>query len=139
MGNKIVQHIQIRFRDTDAMGHVNNAVYFTYFEIARGWLFKDLFGWDKMKELKDLPVIAASNSCNYRRPLFIGTNISAECYVSKIGTRSFTITTKIVGDDKTVYADGKSVVVFYDYKNNRSMEISKHHREVLERFFINDE
>lgn len=136
MTNRITQRIQIRFRDTDAMGHVNNAVYFTYFETARGRLFKELFK-DK-EQLQNLPIIVASNSCDYLKPLFVGTNIIAQCYVSRMGDKSFTITTKILDEDGTVYASGKTVAVFYDYKHSRSIRIPEQYRTVLKRFFVDE-
>jgi len=135
MKNGISEHIQIRFRDTDAMGHVNNAVYITYFEMVRIKLFKEIFGWDSSyRMLNDAPVIAAMNSCNYRVPLFIGAKVKAQCCVSKIGKKSFTIFTEIIGEDGTVYADGQTVIVFYDYKQEKSIDIPQKYRTALERF-----
>ncbi len=135
MKNRISEQIQIRFRDTDAMGHVNNAVYITYFEMVRIKLFKEIFGWDSSyRMLNTAPVIAAMNSCNYRVPLFIGTKVKAQCCVSKIGKKSFTIFTEIIGEDGTVYADGQTVIVFYDYSLEKSIDIPQKYRTALERF-----
>ncbi|GMT43463.1 MAG: thioesterase [bacterium] len=135
MKNRISEHIQIRFRDTDAMGHVNNAVYVTYFEMVRIKLFKEIFGLNSSdRMLSKAPVIAAMNSCNYRIPLFIGTKVKAECCVSKIGQKSFTIFTEIIGEeDGTIYADGETVIVFYDYDLKRSTDISQKYRTALQK------
>ncbi len=137
MKNRISEHIQIRFRDTDAMGHVNNAVYITYFEMVRIMLFKEIFGLNKDRNgLPMSPVIAAKNSCNYKIPLFIGKKIKAECCVKKIGKKSFTIFTEIVDENNgDIYADGETVIVFYDYNLKKSMEISQRYREALQKFY----
>ncbi len=135
MKNKISEHIQIRFRDTDAMGHVNNAVYITYFEMARIMLFKEIFGLNKDRNgLPMSPVIAAKNSCNYKIPLFIGKKIKAECCVNKIGKKSFTIFTEIIDEENgAIYADGETVIVFYDYNLKKSIEISQKYKKALQK------
>lgn len=137
MKNKISEHIQIRFRDTDAMGHVNNAVYITYFEMARIMLFKEIFGLNEDRNgLSMSPVIAAKNSCNYKIPLFIGKKIRAECCVNKIGKKSFAIFTEIIDENNgDIYADGETVIVFYDYNLKKSIEISQKYREALQKFY----
>ncbi len=136
MKNKISEHIQIRFRDTDAMGHVNNAVYITYFEMVRIMLFKKLFNRDSDRNLLAVsPVIAAKNSCNYKIPLFIGAKIKAECCVHRIGKKSFTIFTEIIDEENgAIYADGETVIVFYDYNAKKSIEIPQKYRKALQKF-----
>ena len=136
MKNKITEHIQIRFRDTDVVGHVNNAVYVTYFEMARIVLFKEIFNWNSNRDyLNTAPVIVAMNSCNYKIPLFIGAKIKAECCVSKIGRKSFTIFTEIIDENNgAIYADGETVIVFYDYNIEKSIDIPQKYKLVLQKF-----
>ena len=60
---KFSTHIEVRFRDLDALGHVNNAVYLTYFEIARLHYWKKLFGSEAFSRHGFVVVRA---ECNYR-------------------------------------------------------------------------
>ncbi len=136
MKRRISEHIQIRFRDTDAMGHVNNAVYITYFEVVRIKLFREIFNLSNSDELPiKTSLIAAMNSCNYRMPLFIDAKIKAECCVLKIGTKSLIIFTKIIDEENgTVYADGESVMVFYDYNSKKPINIPQKYKIAFQKF-----
>ena len=57
--------LEIRFRDLDALGHVNNAVYLTYFEIVRTRYWKRLFG---LPPAQDWGFVMVRTECNYRSP-----------------------------------------------------------------------
>ena len=59
----VVQQLHPRFRDTDAMGHINNAVYITYLEVARQAYWRALDGSSKYR---DVPFILARVECDFR-------------------------------------------------------------------------
>src|SRR5437870_3567815 len=61
--------IEVSFRDLDAMGHVNNAVYLSYMETARIKFLVDLLA---VTSLHDLPVIMAEATCTFKAPAFFG-------------------------------------------------------------------
>src|SRR5215475_15512356 len=64
--------VEVSFRDLDALGHVNNAVYLTYMETARIKYLVDLLD---LKALGELPVILAEASCTYKSPAFFGERL----------------------------------------------------------------
>ena len=104
--------LSVRFRDCDAMGHVNHAVYFTYLEQCR------LTFW---RELTATPspytrVIIARAECDYRSPAHFGDELEVRLNIGEIGRSSFTLAYEIVqaGSDRLV-ATGKTVMVSYDY------------------------
>ena len=82
-------HIQtLRFSDTDAMGHVNNARFLSYLEDARVALFRDLAGG--VDGLLERGVILARVEIDYRRPVELDPHpIECDVWVSRIGTASF--------------------------------------------------
>ena len=86
--------IQIRWRDLDALGHVNNAVYLTYFELARLAYIRALLGADAPIDPRtllpaDFQFILAEVTCHYRSPATLGDQLAATIWVSQVGRKSF--------------------------------------------------
>lgn len=104
---------EIRFADIDAMGHVNNAVYFSYFEQARIKFFKELIGgkWDWQKQ----GILVARNEMNYKKPVHLNDNIVIHIKCVHIGSKSFTLTYEVKRDDE-ICCDGASVLVCFNHK-----------------------
>lgn len=114
--------VDVRWADMDAMGHVNNAKYFTYCESARMRYFEvvDLYREGAGSELGPAVVTA---TCNFRAQVRHPAALEVGARASAIGTKSFTLEYLIRhrdgdgdGDDGgDVVADGSSVVVWVDY------------------------
>ncbi len=117
--------LKVRFRDLDAMGHVNNAVFFTYFEEGRKAFFEKHFQKDGKL---DFPFILANASCDYLKPITLSDDIQLVLWVREIGNKRFDFTYRIVDrKDKTVvFASGKSVQVSFDYQKGKSTPIPSH-------------
>ncbi|MFN3533911.1 MAG: acyl-CoA thioesterase [Desulfatiglandales bacterium] len=122
--------IEIRFRDLDAMGHVNNAVYFTYFEEARKAFILKLF---EIKEPSDYFFILADISCTFLKPIQLGDKVNVTISVGEIRNKSFTFKYKIVHQENPaiIFAEGSSTQVYYDYKEKRSKTIPENIKEIL--------
>jgi len=125
MNKKIITDITIRFRDIDSMGHVNNAVYFTYFEEGRKEFLRSLFNIVNPDEYN---FILAHIRCDYLKPIRISDPISLHLWVGEIGQKKFDLLYAIVNrdDSSTVYATGLSVQIFYDYKKNTTIPIPQY-------------
>ena len=132
MPPKFSHRIEVRFRDCDAMGHVNNAVYFTYFEQAR-IVLADTLGLRRSLEQAGLGLILAHASCDYRAQVVFGDTVDIGVAVTAIGRSSFTVEYEIrrVKDDSVV-ATGKSVQVVFDYTAGKTIVIPDVFREKLE-------
>jgi acyl-CoA thioester hydrolase len=79
--------IQIRFSDIDAMNHLNNATYLTYFEVARV-KYLDVVtkaDWDDTR----YGLIVAKAEINFKQPVFFYDTIEVHTRCSKIGNKSF--------------------------------------------------
>ena len=111
--------IEVRFKDVDAMGHVNNAVYFTYFEEGRKHLF---FKHLQSKARQDFNFILAHISCDYKLPIKITDRPLLKMFVSKIGTKSFGLAYRLIDPQalERLYATGESIQVSYDYQQGQS-------------------
>lgn len=125
--------IEVRFRDLDALGHVNNAVYFTYFEEGRKHFSKKVFG---VSDISDFKFIMAHIQCDFIRPIQFNDHVILQMWVKNIGNKSFSFEYRLVdfSDEAMVYAAGKSIQVCYDYETNRSIEVPAEMRERLTRY-----
>lgn len=124
-------NIHIRFRDLDAIGHVNNAVYFSYFEDTREALLRFMgLAFDD----PEVFFILAHIECDYFRPIVLRSNIVIRVRCSKIGTKSFAFayTVQDKDDESITYAEGESVQVCMDPKANRAIAVSQKLRTKLE-------
>jgi acyl-CoA thioester hydrolase len=122
MHKKIITEIAVRFRDIDSMGHVNNAVFFTYFEEGRKEFLRLLFNIVRPEEYN---FILAHISCDFLKPIKISDHIFLQLWVGEIGRKKFDLVYEIVSrdDESIVYAKGQSVQIFFDYKKNTTMPI----------------
>jgi len=127
--------IQVRYKDVDKQGHVNNANHLTYFETARIRYFKDVFrtkiDWDKTG------VILAHSEINYRIPILLEDDIYCYTRITKVGTKSFeinSILTKKENETETECANGKSVLVAFDYEEQKTVEVPDLWRERIKAF-----
>jgi acyl-CoA thioester hydrolase len=120
--------IQMRFGDTDALGHVNNASFASYAEVARLDFLRRLG-----KSVTSL--ILASLYVDYRKQVGFDETVYVESWVEKIGKSSFTITQTIFANAQRA-ADVRSVVVHFDYANGKSRELAPEMRAALEPYVI---
>nr|MBC8360988.1 acyl-CoA thioesterase [Candidatus Desulfatibia profunda] len=129
--------IEVRFRDLDAMGHVNNAVFFTYFEEGRKNFSHKIFN---LKEPSEFTFIMAHISCDYLKPVKLSDRPSLQMWVKDIGNKSFDYGYKLIDrmDESIVYAAGESVQVCYDYKAETSIPVPEHMRTGLSEYLNPD-
>ncbi len=129
--------IEPRFRDLDPMGHVNNAVYFTYFEIARTGYIKAIGHWPEEERpmTERFPFIMLKIGCTYLSPARVEENLLAHLRTSRVGGKSFEFDYLLTsGADGRPVASGHSVQVFYDYDAGRTMPVADDFRRLLEAY-----
>ncbi|MBL7929085.1 MAG: acyl-CoA thioesterase [Bacteroidia bacterium] len=124
--------LQIRFSDVDSLGHVNNAFYLSYFELARMEFFK-LSGlkinWHK------IGIIIARVEIDYLRPLLLYNSAEVICKAGITGNKSFELLYELTAQNKEDNAEivckGKSTQVCFDYELNKSVLIPEDWKQVL--------
>jgi acyl-CoA thioester hydrolase len=131
--------IVVRFADTDAMGHVNNAKYLTYCEIARIRYWTDItsepiaLGTEGAESL-----ILAEARITYRAPAFHGEVVTVETRATRIGRSSFTLEHRLLAcvPDETprLVAVSESILVRYDYASARPVPLSDDYVSAIESF-----
>jgi acyl-CoA thioester hydrolase len=151
-------HLEVRFRDCDAMGHVNNAVYLTYLEQTRFHHWRALRRRSGRPEPKsrgaagiakeaitsqaapgasageDVPgVIVARVEIDYRRAAKFGDVLRIDVGVAAIGRTSFTYEYEILDQSGALIANAKTVIVRFDYAAGKPVPISEELKHALTR------
>ena len=116
--------LEVAFRDIDAMGFVNNAVFFAYFETVRIKYMGEVMRSGLMgTELLDLPLILVDASCTYKSPALLTEILHIGAGISRFGTKSFDMLYRVQGEDGRLVAYGKTVQVMYDYITRSAFSI----------------
>jgi acyl-CoA thioester hydrolase len=119
--------IQIRFRDTDAMGHVNNAVYLTYLEVARTAYWHQVFA---VANYNAVDFILARAAIDFVRPLHIADQATVWIRVNEIGEKSFGFAYEIV-TAAGIAAHAETTQVMFDYAAGRSKPMATAQRAAI--------
>lgn len=127
-----VERIPIRWGDMDAMGHVNNTVYFRYMEQARiGWFEALVPG---QQAWKSTGIVIVNAACHYKRPITYPGTVDVRLLVGRIGTSSVATFYELrVDADPEPYASGEAMVVFVHMTTQRPVRIPDEMRARLER------
>jgi acyl-CoA thioester hydrolase len=124
--------LEVRFRDCDAMGHTNNAVYLTFLEQARFAHWRSLWGFGNPQTPPDLPgVILAHVEADYKRPSRYGDVLEVRLTVAEVGRSSFAYEYVIVDEQGRTVLTAKTVQVMYDYAVNKPVRIPDSIRALL--------
>ncbi len=122
------ERIAIRWGDMDAMGHVNNTVYFRYMEQARiGW-FEALVPQAQAWQTTGIVIVNAS--CNFRRPINYPGTLEVKVFVGAPGGSSVP-TFYELSIEGEIYADGAATVVFIDMQQQKPVRIPEAIRGLL--------
>ena len=124
------------FRDLDAMGHVNNSVYFTYFEQVRTRYWLSLHS---ETDFMHLGFIVVHAECDYVSPASLGQSLLAGCKVTEIHRSSFVFDYRIVSGEKAgpdaearVVATGKTVQALYDWNAKKTIPFNEALKKKIE-------
>ncbi len=128
-GYRFVFPVDVRFRDLDALGHVNNAVYLTYLESARIAWWLHVTG---RSDLRGIDMILARVEIDYRSPVAFGESLDVGVRCASLGRSSFVVQSSIAERASgRLVAEARKVLVHYDYSAGRSSPIPTELRERL--------
>ena len=138
---RYVKPIEVRFNDTDALGHVNNATYLTYFEAVRAGYYEAIagrpFGFGAGAERHTF--LVAEATVVYRAPAFFGETLDVACRVTWASRSSFGLEYLITAPQSEVgparvVAHGTSVQVMFDIKSERVSRVPPDLLELIQGF-----
>jgi acyl-CoA thioester hydrolase len=139
-----VHTLEVRFRDCDAMGHANNAVYLTYLEQARFHHWRALWGSAGERFATTEPeagapapgvpgVILARAEIDYRRPARYGDTLEIRLGIAGFGRTSFTYEYEIVDEAGNLVAAARTVIVNFDYAAGNPKPLPEEMKQALSR------
>lgn len=124
--------IQLRFNDFDQFGHVNNTVYFTYYDLGKVEYFTSVYpDFANRKE----GMVVVNLEANFLAPILASDSVAVQTAVIKIGTKSMTLVQQVI-DTKTneVKCICKSILVAFDLRKGESKEIPEEWKEAIEAY-----
>ncbi|MFX1339161.1 MAG: acyl-CoA thioesterase [Promethearchaeota archaeon] len=127
----IIEKVPVRWGDMDARGHVNNAIYYRYFEISRIALYQYLDIYERPTEVRVGPILSFQ-SCHYKAPLtfpdtvYVGAKIIS-IKRSKIIMKHALVSKKL----NKKAAEGESHMIWYDYESQKKAIISDNLKKKL--------
>ncbi|MBI2568350.1 MAG: acyl-CoA thioesterase [Candidatus Schekmanbacteria bacterium] len=125
------QRQSVRWGDMDALGHVNNAAFFTYCESARITFFQRTAVGEVGPDSAQGPVLASAQ-LDFKRQVRFPTELDVGVYVSRIGTKSYVLGYLVLdAQSGAEVASGSSAVVWFSYRDGKTLPLSPEHREAL--------
>ncbi|HOG82507.1 MAG TPA: thioesterase family protein [Smithellaceae bacterium] len=119
----VTMNIPVAWGEMDAMGHVNNIIYFRYFETVRIEYFNRLNMMGYQNQWGIGPILA-STECRFKMPLQYPDTVIAGTKILSMEEDKFVMGYEVFSTKhKRIAADGEGVVVTYDYRNNKKVPI----------------
>ena len=127
--------LHLRWIDMDALGHLNNAIFVTYFEVARGhYMLRACPGWDWHKHM----FLIGNVNVDFKKELLLSAqNAQVWMRTSKIGTKSFVLEYAVVSEKQgeiIIHATGSTTQIMFDMKTRSTIEVADWVRESLTDF-----
>lgn len=123
---------QLRFNDIDILGHLNNTVYFSLYDLGKA-LYMEEAGLKERGGAVPRSVIVDIH-CTYFKPIHFGDEIYVETHCSDIGDKSFTLDQQLVDDKGEVRSKCRTVMVSIDPKAGTSVHVPEDFRRKIEEY-----
>ena len=123
--------IPIRWGDMDAMGHVNNTIYFRYMETARIAWFERI---GARRGPEGIGPVVVNASCSFLKPLVYPGNVDVRVFAGDAGRSSLQtwLEMRLADDPDTIHAEGGGKLVWVDFAKGKSSPLPDSIRKLLE-------
>jgi acyl-CoA thioester hydrolase len=131
-GFPVVRELDLGWNDMDAFEHVNNVVYFRYFENARVD-YMTRIGWFALKVSDGIGPIVASTQARFRKPLAYPDRVWVGARIISVESDRVTFEHRLLSRRwNDVAAEGQAVVVCYDYRNGTKVPLTTALRQQID-------
>ena len=135
---KHITPIQLRFNDFDALGHVNNSVYFSFYDLGKTSYFADVLS--KLEVAKEVGVVIGHIEVSFLLPVYPDENVAVQTAVVEIGNKSFKLLQHLVDlDTNEIKCICNTVMVCFDAKTKTTRPIADEWRKAIAEFEMNPE
>jgi acyl-CoA thioester hydrolase len=132
-GYPVIIEIPVAWGEMDSLQHVNNIVYFRYFESARMAYFDEIDIWSYMDETGIGPILA-STQCKFRIPLSYPDTVAVGTRITNLEEDRFLMKYLVVSrQHQRIAAEGEGVIVSYDYRGKKKASLPDEIKARIER------
>ncbi|BEH00561.1 acyl-CoA thioesterase [Bacteroides sedimenti] len=125
--------IQLRFNDFDALGHVNNSVYFSFYDLGKTFYFKEVV--PGIISSNEVGVVIANIQVSFLLSVYPNENVAVQTAVTEIGNKSFKLLQQLIDvDTNEVKSICQTVMVGFDAKTKTTRPISEEWRKAITEF-----
>ena len=125
--------IQLRFNDFDALGHVNNSVYFSFYDLGKTDYFRNVI--PEMTTDQHVGVVIANIQVNFLLPVYPQENVAVQTAVTEIGHKSFKLLQQLIDlDTNEVKCICNTVMVGFDAQTKTTSPISDEWRKEINQY-----
>ncbi len=125
--------LQIRFNDIDSLGHLNNAVYFSFYDLGKARYFETVKSHSI--DWRRADVVVANVNADFVAPIYANESIAVRTCATEIGNRSFKVLQQIINTEtEQVKGVCRTVMVGFDIETGCAADISDEWKEELCRF-----
>lgn len=124
--------IQIRFNDIDILGHVNNTIYFSFYDTGKAHYFNAVR--EGRMEWRKVETVIANVDCAYIKPIFFGDNIEVRTRCIAIGEKSFRLQQILIDDKEDIRSVCETVMVSFNPENHVATSLPLYWKESFEKF-----
>jgi acyl-CoA thioester hydrolase len=122
--------IQLRFNDVDSFGHVNNTVYFSFYDLGKTTYFVKLK--KKNPALKDIAIVIVNLQVDFLAPIFPVEQVAVQTTVVEIGNKSFKMYQRVINTDThEVKCVCSTILVGFDKNTNTSLPITPEWKQAI--------
>jgi acyl-CoA thioester hydrolase len=131
-GYPVIIEIPVAWGEMDSLQHVNNIVYFRYFESARMAYFHELDIWSYMEETGIGPILA-STQCKFRIPLSYPDTVSVGTSITNVEEDRFLMKYAVISHQhRRIAAEGEGIIVSYDYRGKKKAPLPQEIKSRIE-------
>ncbi len=124
--------VQLRFNDIDSLGHVNNSVYFSFYDLGKINYFTTIR--PEMTSVRDIDLVVANVNANFLLPTFLHEQVSVQTTTVAIGNKSIKLLQRIINEQLDVKAVCETVLVGFDFKSGETKQISEEWRRAIDTY-----
>ncbi len=125
--------IQIRFNDVDPQGHVNNSIYFTFYDLGKTTYLQNIMSWDP-EDIK-IGIVIAHADVDFLSPLKAQEPVAVQTAVSEVGNKSFKLVQRLINSEtKEVKCVCFSTMVAFEIATQHAVEIPEEWKDAFSAF-----
>lgn len=124
--------VQLRFNDIDVLGHLNNGIYFSFYDLGKLRYFESVR--PSLQALKEIDLVVANVNANFIAPVFLHEEIVVQTRTASIGNKSIKLYQQVASTQGVVKSTCETILVGFDLAAQTTKPISDEWRRAIETY-----